>query len=474
MTASHGLDRARTGPARSRPIAASRLFVDVTPLRVSADYRRLYTGQAVSFLGRQLTLVAAPVQVFALTGSSVQVGLLGLAQLPPLLVGSLIGGSLADAHDRRRLLLIAQVLLLGCSLGLAINAQGGNGHLWPVFVLTAAQAALSGLDSPTRNAATPSLVGEDHLTAANALNQILYQVGGVTGPAVAGVLIDQVGLAAAYWCDVACFVVAIALLVRLRPLPPAGGGRRAGMASIAEGLRYLRGRRALQATFVIDINAMVFGMPRALFPALAESVFGGGARTVGLLYAAPGAGALVGAVASGWTNRVKHPGRAVLIAVVVWGLATAGFALTNSLLVALVLLAVAGAGDVVSAVFRNMILLLSVPDHLRGRLSAVHIAVVTGGPRLGDAESGAVAGLTSPRISAISGGLACVLGVAVIAILMPELARWTRADAVTASDPAPHPAPAEAAEGAPTAEAVAAPAPAPAEAGADTDDESMR
>jgi MFS family permease len=209
-------------------------------------------------------------------------------------------------------------------------------------------------------------------------------------------------------------------------------------------------------------------MPRALFPALAESVCGGGARTVGLLYAAPGAGALVGAVASGWTNRVKHPGRAVLIAVVVWGLATAGFALTDSLLVALVLLAVAGAGDVISAVFRNMILLLSVPDHLRGRLSAVHIAVVTGGPRLGDAESGAVAGLTSPRISAISGGLACVLGVGVIAVLMPELARWTRADAVDAPQRAAD------AAGATTAEAVGAPEREPEETSADADDGRMR
>jgi MFS family permease len=391
----------------------------------------MYVGQAVSFLGRQLTLVAAPVQVFALTGSSVQVGLLGLAQLPPLLLGSLVGGSLADAHDRRRLMLIAQTLLLFCSVGLAINAQTGSGALWPLFLLTAAQAGLSGIDSPTRNAATPGLVGEQHITAAGALNQILYQVGGVTGPAIAGVLIDQVGLASAYWCDVACFAVAIAMLVRLRPLPPEGGGRRAGVASVAEGLRYLRGRRALQGTFVIDIDAMVFGMPRALFPALADSVFGGGPRTVGLLYAAPGAGALIGAVASGWTNRVRRPGRAVLLAVIVWGLAIAGFALTSSLVVALLLLAVAGAGDVVSAVFRNTILMLSVPDQLRGRLSAVHIAVVTGGPRLGDAESGLVAGLTNARFSALSGGLACVAGVGVIAVLMPALSRWTRDDGVS-------------------------------------------
>jgi MFS family permease len=421
-----------TPPAPARhdsQIAASRFFVDLTPLRISPDYRRLYTGQAISFLGRQLTLVAAPIQAYDLTGSSVTVGLLGLAQLPPLLVGSLLGGSLADAYDRRRLMLIAQVVLLTCSVGLALNAQHGYGHLWPLYLLTAAQAGLSGIDSPTRNAATPGLVGDENITAAAALNQILYQVGGVTGPAVAGILIARVGLAAAYWCDVACFVLAIVQLLRLRPLPPEGGGRRAGMASVVEGLRFLRGRKALQGTFVIDVNAMVFGMPKALFPALGETVFGGGAQTVGLLYAAPGVGALIGAVASGWTNRVRRPGRAVLWAVVVWGAATAGFAITASLPVALVLLAIAGAGDVVSAVFRNTILLLSVPDNLRGRLSAVHIAVVTGGPRLGDAESGGVAGALGPQLSAVTGGLACIVGVAVIAVLMPELGRWTHAQA---------------------------------------------
>ncbi len=220
------------------------------------------------------------------------------------------------------------------------------------------------------------------------------------------------------------FGAALLLLVALPAMPPPGGVRR-GVASIGEGLAFLRGRRALQGTFIVDINAMVFGMPRALFPELAETVFGGGARTVGLLFAAPGAGALIGAVASGWTSRVRYPGRAVLWAVAVWGLAIAGFAATSSLAVAVVLLAVAGAGDVVSAVFRNTILQTTVPARLRGRLNAVHISAVAGGPRLGDAESGAVAALAGARVSAISGGLACLAGVLVLSRLLPEFSSWT-------------------------------------------------
>jgi hypothetical protein len=248
-------------------------------------------------------------------------------------------------------------------------------------------------------------------------------------------VIVQVSLAAAYWGDVITFGVGWLAVFFMRAMRPKGGGTRAGVKSIAEGLRYLKGRQALQGTFVIDINAMVFGMPRALFPELASRVFGGGAGTVGLLYAAPGAGALVGAVSSGWVGRVRRQGFAVLVSVTAWGLAIVGFGLTSILWVALVMLALAGAADVVSAVFRNTILQASVPDRLRGRLSAVHIAVVTGGPRLGDAESGAVSALVGPEFAVVSGGLACLAGVGIIAKLMPALGRWTPADAVTDDEP---------------------------------------
>jgi MFS family permease len=410
--------------ARSGGNRASRVFVDITPLRVSHDYRLLFFGQMVSWLGRQLTIVAVPIQVYDLTGSSLAVGLVGGAALGPLIVLSLAGGAIADAVDRRKLLIVTQLLLAATSAGLAANAMRGAPALWPIYVLSAATAGLSGVDLPARNAMLPRLVGRDLLPAASALGQLVFQAGGVAGPALAGLLISRVNLAAAYWVDVATFGVSAAMVVRMRPQPPEDGGTRAGFASVREGLRYLRGRRVLVSTFVIDLNAMVFGMPRALFPALGTGFFGGGATTVGLLFAAPGAGALLGALFAGWVGRVRRQGLAVIVAVIVWGAAIALFGVVPWLPLALVLLAVAGAADVVSAVFRNTILQLSVPDALRGRLSAVHIAVVTSGPRLGDVEAGAVAALVSPQFSVVSGGLACIVGALLVHAWAPGLARY--------------------------------------------------
>jgi len=270
----------------------------------------------------------------------------------------------------------------------------------------------------------PSVVPQDMLPAAYALWQIQLQVGAVAGPAIAGVLLGVVGMAAVYWIDVATFAAALITAAAMRPLPPEGGGTKVGFASIAEGLGYLKGRRLLQGSFLIDINAMVFGMPRALFPALGYTVFHGGNATVGLLFAAPGAGALVAAVFTGWVSAIRRQGRAVVVAVIIWGGAIALFGLVPWLPLALLFLAVAGAADVISAVFRNTILQTTVPDALRGRLSAVHIAVVTGGPRLGDAESGAVASFTTPQFAVVSGGLASVAGALLIDWRLPEFARY--------------------------------------------------
>lgn len=411
-----------------------RLLADLTPLRVSRDYRRLFAGAGVSYFGRQLTVVAVPFQVFLMTKSSFAVGTVGLATVGPLVTLSLAGGAIADAVDRRKLLLATQVLSAATSAGLALNASSASPRLWPIYVLAALSAGLAGVDLPARNAVIPRLVGHDLFPAAAALSQIQYQVGQVAGPALAGVVIARVSLAAAYWIDVASFGAAVAALLLIAPQPPEGGGTRASLASIREGLAYLRGRRLLVSTFLIDIDAMVFGMPRALFPALGTGFFGGGALTVGLLYAAPGAGALLGALLTGWVGRVRRQGRAVIVAVVVWGVAIAGFGLVPWLPMGLALLALAGAADVISAVFRNTILQLSVPDALRGRLSSVHIAVVTGGPQLGDAEAGAVAALTSARASVVSGGLACVLGVLLLVRLVPELARYDAAAETRRSD----------------------------------------
>ena len=259
-------------------MARPRLLVDITPLRESRDYRLLYAGQLVSFVGHQLTVVAVPVQVYALTRSSLAVGLVSLVELVPLVALSLLGGAIADAVDRRKILLVTGVLLGLTSVGLALNAHQAHPALWPLFALPAVSAGLFGVDAPTRTATIPRLVRRELLSSAAALDQILYQVGQTAGPAMAGLLIARVNLATAYWVDAATFVVAIATLAFLRPLPPEGGGARAGAASIAEGLRYLRGRRVLQGTFLIDLDAMVFGMPRALFPALGATVFHGGAK----------------------------------------------------------------------------------------------------------------------------------------------------------------------------------------------------
>jgi predicted MFS family arabinose efflux permease len=257
------------------------------------------------------------------------------------------------------------------------------------------------------------------LAAAYALWQVQLQVGTVVGPALAGVILSGVGLSAVYWLDVATFLVSFASVLGISRQPPSEGSHPAIWHSIREGFAYVRGRQVIQGVYLLDLNAMVFGMPRALFPAIGIDVFHGGARTVGLLYAAPGAGALVGALTTGWVSRIRRQGQAVIVAVIIWGAAITGFGLTEVLWVALVLLAVAGWADVVSAVFRNTILQTAVPDRLRGRLSAVQIAVVQGGPRLGDLESGAVAEAFGATFSVVSGGIACMAGAVVLSALLP-------------------------------------------------------
>lgn len=401
-----------------------RVFVDLSPLRRFPDFRRLWLGQLVSQLGSALTLVAVPYEVYRLTRSSFAVGMVSLVQLGPLLLGSLLGGSVADAFDRRRILLGSQVVLAATSAGLAFNAMGGHPALWPLFLLPAVAAGFSGMDSSTRAAAMVALVEPEALVAANALRQLLLTVSLVAGPVVAGLILGRFGPVAIYWTDVASFAAAMVAVVGIPSLQPTGGGTRVGFRSMLDGLRFLRGHQALQGTFIVDLNAMIFGMPRALFPAMGIGVFHGGATAVGLLYAAPGAGALLGAIFTGWAAHARRQGRAVLIAVVLWGVAIAAFGLVSWLPAALALLAVAGAADVVSAVFRGAILQLETPDRLGGRLFSIQIAVVTGGPRVGDAEAGAVAALAGVRASVVSGGLACVAGVALLARLLPGFTNY--------------------------------------------------
>jgi MFS family permease len=399
-----------------------RIFIDVTPLRQSRDLRILLGGQLVSLLGNQLTLVAIPYQVYELTHSSLDVGLVSLAQLIPLLACSLYGGTVIDSTDRRRLLIRVEIVLALCSTGLAINTDLSP-RLWPLFVLPAIAAGLTGFDNPTRNAIVPRLVGAEHISTASAMVQVLNQVGIVVGPALGGLLLAGAGADFVYWFDAATFLVAIAAAWAISPQPPSEDATRPGLRAVAEGFRYIRQRQGIQGAYLIDINAMVFGMPRALFPAMAITVFHGGATAVGFLYAAPGVGALIGALITGWVAHVRRQGLTVIVAVMVWGAAIVAFGLMRNLLLALLLLAVAGWADVISAVLRNTIIQLSVPDRLRGRLAAIQIGVVQGGPRLGDLEAGAVGNAFGNEFSVISGGLACIAGALLLAWGLPGFRR---------------------------------------------------
>jgi MFS family permease len=415
-------------PRLTRAATALRgLALDLTPLRTSRDFRVLWVGELVSIVGRQITVVALPVQVFLLTRSSFDVGLIGLAQLGPLIVFSVGFGHVVDRVDRRRLILVTEFGIAGATGLLLLGAIQGHPSLGYLFVAAGLQAAVGALNHPARSAAVPNIVTEEQLPAAMALNQVLFTGAMVVGPALAGLIIARLGFAWAYGVDVITSGAAVAGAYLLRPLPPTreNGGESRALADIREGFAYLRRRRVLLSTFLIDLDAMIFGMPRALFPVLALTTFHVGKQGVGLLYAAPAAGALVGALTTGWVGDVRRQGLAVIWAVVLWGAAITAFGLSSRWFwLALLFLAVAGAADVISAVFRGTILQQSVPDALRGRMSAVHIMVVTGGPRLGDFEAGAVAALVSPWFSVVSGGVACVAGAGILALLVPQLAGY--------------------------------------------------
>ena len=414
-------------PRRSRVAGAvRRVAIDITPLQASRDFRRIWIGLLVSEFGYQFTLVASFIQVFRLTGSAAAVGLIGLVGLVALGIGTVIGGAYVDVVDRRTMLIIAQVgYMLGAGT-LLLGAIAGSPPVWVVYAAVAVIAGVSAIDSPVRSAMTPRLVGRDHLPSALALNQVAWQVTALVGPAVAGVVIAKLGLSWAYGVDLVTYLGMLWAAVLIAPVPPERTeGAPSGLAAVREGFAYLRGRPVLQSTFIVDIIAMVFGMPRALFPILAVTQFHRGEEIVGLLFAAPAVGALIGAVTTGWVKHVRHQGLAVIWAVLVWGAGIAAFGLVGDhLWLAMGFLAVAGAADVISAVFRNTVLQLSVPDALRGRLSQIHILVVTGGPRLGDLEAGLIASAFSPAVSVVSGGLLCILGTGLLAWLVPSFRHY--------------------------------------------------
>ena len=422
---------AQTGVPIAAPIAgrgrwyrraARGAFADLTPLRENADYRRVWFGQAVSSIGQQMTAVAVSVQVYDLTGSSFATGLTGLCSLFPLIAFGLYGGAIADTVDRRRLGLIGAAGLALVSAVLACQALADLGQVLVLYAAVAAQAAFFAISSPARSAMIPRLVPSHQLPAANALNTVSMNLGLTVGPMIGGVLIGAYGAQSAYLVDTVAFTATLYAMWRLPAMRPLGD--RKGRASVLDGLRFLREQPNLRTSFLADLAAMIFGMPRAIFPAIAVGFYGGDARTVGLLVAAPAVGALAGALFSGWIGKIHRQGAAVLVSVAAWGLAIAAFGLVRNLWLGLLLLAVAGCADTVSMIFRNTMMQVAAPDEMRGRLQGIFIVVVAGGPRLGDFESGAVASLTSPAVSVVTGGLACVAAILLLAARRPAFLRY--------------------------------------------------
>jgi MFS family permease len=378
--------------------------IDTGPLWRHREYRLLYVGQAFSFFGAMLTYVAIPYQVYQLTGSSLAVGLLSLAELVPLLFTAFIGGALADAVDRRRMLQVAEIAL---ALSTVILLFG---------------AALDGFQRPALDSMVPRLVSRDELTAAAALDSLRGQFGMIAGPAVGGVLIATIGLPATFGIDVATSGAAVLSLGLMRAVPPPPDAVPPSVKSIVEGMKYAWSRQELLGSYGVDIVAMFFGMPMALFPAIATQY--GGAGVLGLLYAAPSVGALVASLTSGWASRVHRHGMAIIWAAAGWGLAIAVFGLVSNLLLALFFLALAGSADMISGIFRGTLWNQTIPDRLRGRLAGIEQVSYSSGPLLGNLESGIVAAIFGVRASVVSGGVLCVAGVGIFALLLPAFRHY--------------------------------------------------
>jgi MFS family permease len=398
------------------------MLLDLAPLRRHPDFRRLFFGQFVSFFGSMITYVAVPYQVYQLTGSSLTVGLLGTVQLVPLLLFGLWGGAYADAMDRRRLLVGAEALLTLVSLGLAVNALAAHPSVVVIFVLTGTMSAVNGFHRPTLEAMSPRLVDRDELPATAALASLRGSLGAVAGPAIGGLCIAHLGTSATYFIDVATFLFSLVALGSMAAMPPSAGAAAPGLRSIFEGLNYARKRPELIGTYVVDIVAMIFAMPTALFPAMAQAW--GGPTAAGWLYSAMPIGSLVTTLFSGWTKHVSRRGAAVIIAAAMWGVAIVALGHAPNLAAAVLCLAGAGAADMVSALFRMTIWNETIPKELRGRLAGVEMISYMTGPLLGNARAGWMAQLRSVRFSIVTGGSICIAGVLLCIPLLPAFWRY--------------------------------------------------
>jgi MFS family permease len=403
------------------------MLLDLTPLERHRDFRLLFIGQFVSFLGSMITFVAVPYQVYQLTGSSLTVGLLGTVQLVPLLLFGLWGGAFADALDRRKLLIGAEVLLSLGSLGLAVNAWLPHPSVAAIFVVAGFMSAVNGFHRPTLEAMSPRLVDREELAATAALSALRGNLGAVAGPAVGGFCIAHLGMGPTYLLDVASFVASLVALAAMSAMPPAAEAAKPGLRSIVEGLDYARRRPELIGTYVVDIVAMTFAMPMALFPAMSQAW--GGAAAAGWLYSAMPIGSFLTTLFSGWTKRVARRGAAVVLAAATWGVAVVTLGYAPSLPVAVLCLAMAGAADMVSALFRLTIWNETIPSHLRGRLAGVEMISYMTGPLLGNARAGWMASLRSVQFSIVGGGAVCIAGVALCIPLLPSFWRYRPAPA---------------------------------------------
>lgn len=404
----------------------TRLLPDFAPARDHRAFLRLLAGDLLSALGGSMTSFAVVLQIWDLSRSSLAVGLLGLTFLPVLVVG-LLGGSAADATDRRRLALATSAGLMAVSAAFAVQAYAESGQLWLLYALAMVQAVLQAAGAPARRTFVPALVPPGQLTAAIALNTLAGRITMLAGPALAGLVAAAWGLRACYAIDTVSFVASLYATARLPAMRPLGSGsarNRPSPRAAAEGLRYIRGQPVLLAAFLTDLDAMLLGLPVALFPALNAAHFGGSPRTLGLLNAAVGVGGLASAVLSGPAARVRRQGRGMLAGTMAWGAAIACFGVTTSLPVALLMLAAAGAADTFTVTFRASMVQAVTPDGFRGRVSSVEYIIGTGGGPLGNVESGTVASLTTPAVSAVSGGLGCLAFAALIGLLFPAFARY--------------------------------------------------
>ena len=400
-----------------------RARIDLRPLR-RRHFRNLWLGQAISSIGAEIAVVAVPYQAYTLTHSTAVVGLLGLASLVPLLVVPLVGGALADAVDRRTVLLRTETgmaLVAGLFL---VNSLLAHPRVWALFVLQALAVGIFSLGRPAMATLTPRLVPDEELEAAMAVENVYGSLAAVGGPALGGLLIAAAGVPWTYAIDLVTYAASFVALALLPRFAPSEDVNRPSVHSIVEGFRFLISRQALLGIFAVDTSAMVFGMPSALFPAIALHQLGGKAATVGYLYAAPYAGALIGSLVSGWISYVRRQGIAVTIAACTWGAAIAGFGFATSLWPALVLLAIAGGADFFSAVLRSTMLVRVTPRHLLGRLSGIEFAQVASAPNLGDVEAGVLASLTSIRFSVVSGGVFCIIGCVAVTIALPGFRRY--------------------------------------------------